>query len=267
MAYASLHKAEAAKGSAHLTLVSDQSALRDSLGAIGRTQLHTMYDGAAEAIECVAAMANRGKNPVTEVLDGVGRVEEWAHFPEGDVIDPATHSQFYYHAHASEQRASGEHGHFHTFVRPKHLLPDVRPLSMADNAAAMAPTAWVAHVVGISTDELGNPIRLFTTNRWVTDEVWYTAEAVIAMLDRFDMTVDKPSADLNRWVSAIIRLYRPQIASLLRRRDAIIAQWRIDHPARDVFEDRQLQIVSEMPIDFLAQIRAVEAALTGTHKN
>lgn len=265
MARASFQTTATPKSSANLRLVSDQSALCDSLRALSRTKLHAMFDAAAEAIECLAAMADRGKNPVTEALNGADAVEEWAHFPAGDVIDPVTHSQFYYHAHAAEERASGEHGHFHCFVRPKLLFPDDAPMAVADNAASVSQTAWVAHLAGISTDERGNPIRLFTTNRWVTDEVWYGAETVIAMLDRFDMTVDQPSADLNRWVSAIIHLFRPQIAVLLRERDTAIAQWRIDHPERDVFEDRQLQIVSETPIDLLAQIRAVETALAGSH--
>ena len=267
MAHLLLKTTETTKGGGPLTLVSDQSAMHDSLRALGHTELSAMYDAAAEAIECVAAMAERGKNPATEALDGAGAVEEWAHFPAGDVIDPATHSQFYYHAHAADERAGGEHGHFHTFVRPKLLFPELAPVAIADNAASMPETAWVAHLAGLSTDERGNPIRLFTTNRWVTDEVWYDAEAVIAMLDRFDVTVDRPSADLNRWVSAMIRLFRPQIAALLRERDAAIAQWRFDHPKRDVFEDRQLQVVSEIPIDFLSQIRAIEMALTGSHQN
>ncbi len=108
---------------------------------------------------------------------------------------------------------------------------------------------------------MGKPIRLFTTNRWVTDEVWYGADDVIAMLDSFDMTVERPSYDLNRWVSAVIRMFRPQIADLLRARDETVARWQVAHPERDVFEDRDLQITSEIDVDVLGQIRAIEAAL------
>jgi hypothetical protein len=33
------------------------------------------------------------------------------------------------------------------------------------------------------------------------------------------------------------------------------------HSNRDVFEDRDLQVTSQQPVDFLAQVRAIEAAL------
>jgi uncharacterized protein (DUF1810 family) len=257
-------KAEMPAGGVGLTLVSDQSVTLDRLRALGRTELMAMYDAAAEVIECAAALGDKGKNPVTEVLADANAVEEWAHFPAGDVIDPETHSQYYYHAHAAEERVSGEHGHFHTFVRPKLACPDRAPVSLADNVADIAETAWVSHLAGISTDASGNLIRLFTTNRWVTDEVWYKADDVIAMLDEFDITAEQPSYDLNRWVAAVMRMFRPQIIDLLRARDETVARWQVAHPERDVYEDRDLQVVSEIVIDFLGQIRAIEAALAAT---
>ena len=204
--------------------------------------MRDLYDAAAEAVECAAALADAGKNPVTEVLGGADVVEEWTHFPAGDVVDLQTRSQFYYHAHAAAERVPGEHGHFHTFLRA-------------------ASRGAVTHLVGMSTDAGGNLIRLFTTNRWVTDETWQDADAVIGMLERFDITTAAPSRALNRWVSAIVRLYRPQIVELIGARDQAISAWRAAHPQRDVFEDRELQVTSEMPVDFLAQVSAVEAAL------
>jgi hypothetical protein len=119
----------------------------------------------------------------------------------------------------------------------------------------------VMHLVGISTDASGKLIRLFTTNRWVTDEAWYGAGDVIGMIDYFDMTGDTPSPALNRWVTGVTGMFRPQIADLIRARDEAIARQRAAHPDRDVFEDRELQVTSEVPIDFLAQVRAIEAAL------
>jgi hypothetical protein len=233
-------------------------ALVARLRKLPRDVLETMYEAAAKAVASASTLAEDGINPVTAALQGASAVEEWAHFPAGDMIDPATHSQFYYHAHPAEERAAGEHGHFHTFVRPKTLAPDLQPVIVPEGGQDDA--SWVTHLVGISTDASGRVIRLFTTNRWVTGEAWYDADAVIELLDRFDMTRDEPSPALNRWVSAIVHMFKPQIADLLRARDARIAEFMAAHPDRDVFEDRALQVTSAMPVDFLAQIRAVEAA-------
>lgn len=202
-----------------------------------------MYDAAAEAVACAAALADNGTNPVTEVLQGAVAVDEWAHFPASDVVDETTRSRFYYHAHAADEREAGEHGHFHTFAQPP------------------AVAGAVTHLVGLSTDASGRLIRLFTTNRWVTGEAWFDADTVIGLLDRFDVTREEPSPALNRWVSAVVHMFKPQIADLLRARDARVADYKAAHPESDVLEDRALRVTSEMPVDFLAQIRAIEAAL------
>jgi len=238
----------------------EEQHLLEVLRPMPRAELLGLYDAALEAIESVAALADAGKNPVTEVLGGTDVVEEWAHFPPGDVVDPTTHSQFYYHAHAAEERVAGEHGHFHTFVRPRALFPELQPPSTAETSQDGEP---FTHLIGISTDASGQLIRLFTTNRWVTGEQWHSADDVIGMLDRFDIAIEQPAPGLNRWVSAVVRLFRPQIVDLIRARDEAIAHWRATHPDRDVFEDRELQVTSEIPIDLLAQVRAIEAAVTG----
>lgn len=226
----------------------------ERLKQLPRDELLALYDAAAEATECAAALAQIGTNPVTEALGGATVIEEWMHFPDGDVIDPRTHSQFYYHAHAAEERVAGEHGHFHTFIRPRKIDAALAPVAAAgpsndDNTCT--------HLAGISTDASGRVIRLFTTNRWMTGEAWYDADAMISLLDCFDITVEAPSRDLNRWVGAVMRMFRPQIEDLIRARDVAVAS----HASDNVFEDRTLQVTSEIPVDFLEQIRAIELAL------
>jgi len=216
------------------------------LRGLPRPELLAMYAAAAEATACLAAMAGRGTNPATEAISGAAVVEEWAHFPHSDVVDPATHSRYYYHAHSADERVPGEHGHFHTFVRT---------MDSAGSADA------IAHLVGISTDASGGLMRLFTVNRWVTDETWSDADVVCSLLDRFDLTSIESSHDLNRWVQAIMRMFRPQIEHLIQTRDTTVAAFRDAHPDEDVLENRALRVTSEMPVDFLAQIRAIELAL------
>lgn len=238
-----------------------QERLSERLKHLSREQLLTMYEAAAEATEAAANLADKGTNSVTEVLGGVERMEEWVHFPPGDVRDPRTHCQYYYHAHAASERVAGEHGHFHTFIQPKELALAFAPAQFDESGESQDKADWVTHLIGISTDAGGRLIRLFTTNRWVTGEVWYEADAVIAMLERFEVTTTEPSPVLNCWITGVFGMFRPQIAELIRLRDAKIANCRAAFPGRDVLEDRDLQVLSEMPVDFLAQIRAIETAL------
>jgi hypothetical protein len=111
----------------------------------------------------------------------------------------------------------------------------------------------VSHLVAIAVDSRGEPIRLFTTNRWVTGETWYRADDVIRMLDRFTVTKIEPSETLNRWICAMLRLFRPQITELLRMRDETVMAWRWRRRTQ-VFEDPALEITSSLDIGFDAQL-------------
>ena len=120
----------------------------------------------------------------------------------------------------------------------------------------------MCHLVAISMDEHGIPIRLFTTNRWLTDEYWYRAKDISVMLDDFSIEQAKPSWPVNRWITAMIRLFRPQIEEILQERDAVVAKWQATHPDEDVFEDRNLDLPSAVEISTIDQILALETALT-----
>jgi hypothetical protein len=107
----------------------------------------------------------------------------------------------------------------------------------------------------------GYPIRLFTTNRWITADNWYTADDVIKMLDRFEMDLAWPSWPANIWIGAMMRLFRPQIEELVRERNSAVADWQDQHPDDDAFEDRGCDITSVRKISVAAQINRVNKAL------
>jgi hypothetical protein len=123
-------------------------------------------------------------------------------------------------------------------MRAEGIPAGITPLVLPELAVANAPVPpqsaplkrggrdEVVHLVAIAIDWHGEPVRLFTTNRWVTGETWYCADDVICMLDRFQVAGDTPSAALNRWVGAMVRLFQPEIAVLLRNRDKAITEWR-----------------------------------------
>ena len=105
-------------------------------------------------------------------------------------------------------------------------------------------------------DAKGLPIRLFTTNRWVTGEAWYKARDVIKMIEPFKVNHAQPSWPTNRWVNGMVHLFWPQVILLLQARDASIEAWEKQHPGKDAFEDRDLEITSQADVDIAAQIAA-----------
>lgn len=222
------------------------------------TRLRRMAAAGAELLRCRRELEATDDNVVAAILTGQGTFYAWEHYPEGDVFDDLSGGQYYYHAHAG---AEGEHGHFHLFLR-RHGMPDgARPMPWPSTAAWPSAADEIAHLGAISMDIRGRPTHLFCTNRWVTDETWFGADDVVAMLDRFAIDHARPSAPANRWITAMVALFQPQLAALLHARDRAIDARRADH-AGDVLEDRELEITSIVAIDVDHQIKQVQEALT-----
>lgn len=204
--------------------------------------LEAMDAAGAELREWERILARTGDNVVGELLNRQAVFREWDHCPEGDVYDAQTHAQYYYHAHPKAERAAGEHGHFHTFLRD-------RPARGAAAKAKPSPRTAagpLCHLVGLSMDAHGRLIRLFTTNRWVTGETWRPAEAVIDRLDGFAIGLARPSWPANRWLTAALVFFRPHIEALIHARDRAVADWRAAHPDADALEDRALGVAAQM---------------------
>jgi hypothetical protein len=228
-------------------------------------EIERMASAAAVIDDCHRELAARNRNIVSEVLAD-NAASEWQHYPDGEVYDSQSHAQYFYHSHPVSGRPVREHGHFHTFMRAEGMPVGAAPLILPEIAVADVPALppqapplkrgtreEVSHLVAIAVDCRGEPIRLFTTNRWVTGETWYRADDVIRMLDRFAITEVEPSETLNRWVGAMLRLFRPQIAALLRMRDETVMAWRRRRRTH-VFEDPALETTSSLDIGFDAQL-------------
>lgn len=103
-------------------------------------------------------------------------------------------------------------------------------------------------------DDYGAPQALFTVNHWVTGGVWESATTVEAFLDKFIIDHAKPSWIVNRWVNSMLKLYKPEIIKLIRERDLVIADYRKEHSGQDVFELRDLEIPSYLPISIESKL-------------
>jgi hypothetical protein len=229
--------------------------------------------GAAAVIRgCRSELAARGSNIAREAVGRDGDAEDWRHYPPGDAYDLISHAQYFYHRHPAEPDDTREHGHFHLFLRAEGMPAGTQPLLLPETAIAKEylPTPpqaapikrgardEVCHLIAIAVDAAGEPVRLFTTNRWVTGETWYRAEDVIRMLDRFSLDAAEPASFVNFWLAAMVRLYQPEIAMLLRERDRTVMNPIRQRRRVDVFEDSKLEITSTLDIDLEARLAAVD---------
>ena len=179
----------------------------------------------AEIAFCEDILAKGGLSVLSDTFRGVPTIEAWEHYPPGDVFDPASNAQWFYHCHPAEE-GSAEHGHFHCFMRPD------------------GPEGPIHHLVAVGVDANGRLTRLFTVNQWVVGDDWADADATVSLLLRFDMQMPSPSYLVNRWLTAILVAYEAEIAQLIRQRDAVLAA---HTPASggDAKADEALEVTSE----------------------
>jgi hypothetical protein len=216
-----------------------------SVDALDDATRACLRDAGRLARASIGVLKQQGLNIVSALLADQGTFYEMNHYPEDDVYDPKSASQYYYHAHRE-----GEHGHFHTFVRRKAMPESLRPAPGFRRSGPLpAFDDELAHLVCISMDAYGLPQGLFAVNRWVSDESWYSAGETIGLLDRFRVDGGYPHFAVNQWLTQFVACCRPQIAALLHHRDAVIDTWQRTHPERDVLEDRALEMTGYLALD------------------
>jgi hypothetical protein len=226
-------------------------------------RLELMAMAGAELATAERALTRQETNIIARLLRDEGTFFEWDHFPAGDIYDPVSGAQYFYHAHGAAPKTVGEDGKFHNLMPPAHSGAQRRASEHGHFHTFLRPTDSdpPCHVIAIAMDYHGRPNRLFTVNRWVTEEGWAEAPRLIALLDRFVIDVARPSRWVNRWLGAMLRLFRPQIEDLLRQRDHAIAEWGRRHPGVDAYAARELEILSQIDISLSAQIDTVARAL------
>ncbi|HVI49936.1 MAG TPA: hypothetical protein VM661_01855 [Candidatus Sulfotelmatobacter sp.] len=217
--------------------------------ALSPVRLQDMAVAGRDYLDCQRELKAKGRSIIDEMTDRLPY--PYTHYPKGDVYDALSHAQYYFHIHRE-----GEHGHFHTFLRPRGMPDGIKPADPADHRPPGDNDA-LSHLVAIAIDADGTPDMLFTTNRWVTAETWYKAADVKAMLPCFHIGHDRPSDLLNRWITDLVVLFRPQIERLLDERDATIERYHFRLPGIPVLDDRELEVMSRMIVDPARQIAQV----------
>jgi len=230
----------------------------NELGHLSVTTLQELLNAGQQARAAEVSLEKGGQNIVGECLKGQGEFYELSHYPQDDVYDRDSKSQYYFHTHRG---INGEYGHFHTFMRAAGMPDNVKPVKNTGKEPWPSGNDALSHLICISMNQNGELIGLFTTNRWVTGETWYCAEDVIAMIDRFQVDHAFPNLAVNQWITAIFRLFKSEITELLLSRDKAISDWQNKYPEGDVFEDRDLEVSSYKTISVDQKIIAIQHAL------
>jgi hypothetical protein len=167
-------------------------------------------------------------------LGGSRDFVEWQHYPNNDLVDQQSGYEFYYHAHSVEDMPKGEHGHFHVIKRDANGFH---------------------HIVGIALNQQGLPVRLFTTNQWVTGEGMVNSGMVIHSLHDFQMVVKGRMAPVGKWVGALIRLFSEEIEMLVLERDQKISQLIAILGNREhVLNSKRHHVLTECKIDLMERL-------------
>lgn len=206
-------------------------------------------------IETITQMAQEQKPLMLRVVPEDGATF-WTHYPKNDARDKFCKSRWYYHVHAAGSRDEGEHGHFHLFLHrtqlPEGLEPKVWPPQGED------ARAHVTHLIGLSIDTNGIPRAWFTVNRFVTNEFLYPADVMIEHLPDFDVDHTNQDDLVNRFVTAMVALYRDEIAQLLRERDIRHEQLVAEFGDDAYNKESGVEVLSQIPIDLDAKLSSLE---------
>lgn len=199
-----------------------------------------------ELVAALAAIEGQGSN-LLAALAGSGEIVSGRQYPDGGGFDSTSGTQYFFHVHAPQDVAPGdlaadEVGHIHCFIRPEGRADDT-PLY---------------HLVAIGLNNFGRPVSLFTTNRWVTCETWIEARAAARFARRFRTQTGGPA---DAFINAMFRLFRGEIADLLRQRDQLLSAWAKAHPDADTFEDHALQNTSSRRINLEGVLAGLRAEL------
>lgn len=193
-----------------------------------------LWLAAQEVARIQLRYAESGRTLNEAALCGASEFIEWQHYPRNDLVDEVSGYEFYYHAHSADEMPNEEHGHFHVIKRDEQSFH---------------------HLIGIALNQRGLPVRLFTTNQWVTGEDMAQSTLVIKSVREFEMLVKGRMSLVSKWIDATIQLFAKEIEELILERDQKIAQLVAKHGNRElVLNSREHHVLTETKIDLMGRL-------------
>jgi hypothetical protein len=161
----------------------------------------------------------------------------------------------YYHCHTSSSRPEAEHGHFHIFLRAD-----------ASTDVSSEKIQW-SHLVGLSMDNLGQPLQWFTVNHWVTGETWSNTNL---LENKLDALLDKKAKELKlveEWLLAMLGFYKKALKETLTKRDLQIKTFTQGQEIDKTLQDRSIYLLSHQEINLFNDLKSYTDLTSMSHYN
>jgi len=174
----------------------------------------------------IRSLKSEGSTVVLKVMNGKKyKRDPLVHYPfDSGVLDEKTGYRVFFHAHRKR-----EYGHFHTFYEK--------------------PNGDLVHLIMVSMNKKGYPIKLSTVNRWVTGDVFVKADEMREHFLSFKMNDELfPDARIGEFVRNLFKEFEAEILLLIEERDAVIQDY-VKKNTREPFEDREVEILSSAAIE------------------
>lgn len=193
-------------------------------------------------------------NPVLEVISSAQTLQKEKKYPPGLLQFNQTGWRAYYHCHSYQDDIqplfATEHGHFHIFIQ---INKDT--------------DSWT-HLVALSIDEYGQPIRWFMVNHWVTAENWLAEPELTRLLSAYfsanqNLILEQDDNKQHQlqynhtqqWLLSMLELYQQEILILLKMRDRSLMLE--NHKIENIGQDKHYYLLSEAKIDLQAKLESI----------
>lgn len=100
---------------------------------------------------------------------------------------------------------------------------------------------------------MGLPVRLFTTNQWVTDDTPLTPAETLQRLRRFNATGGSSVPSVSRYLKLTLTVFAPQARNVIMTRAR-----RMDRSSPALATDRRTALLSQQSISLHRQLRDLD---------
>lgn len=175
-------------------------------------------------------------------------IDEARHFPEDDVFDPVTGSQYFLHRHAVGSAPPAVHLHFFQRWRPAELQ-------------LQGGGTITTHLAGLELNALAEPVAWFVVNQWVVGDYWQPADDTVRLFR--DWRIEAPQEGrgkeipdiCHQWLEAYLKLSLSAIIyPLLRERDSRLDRLVDSYPGTNVLESKSHEVLGYHRINFKSQL-------------